>query len=148
MPTRTRRPAAAKTRAQDVKKAQAEFEKKLEFSNWDELVAEAHIDVEPYVLPGVPVFDEDGKTTDERVDLTIPCPSGTGFTALRGGLERGDLSGVIVSLGADDDELTDHLWKLCGKADFPVVDLLATKVLRHYFKQNGSPLDNGLDSGE
>jgi hypothetical protein len=98
----------------------------VEFATWDQLVAEAQVDVPPYQLP-----------VSAKEKLTIPVPSGTSYALLQQALRTGDIAATINNLAGGDEKLQKRLWELMGKAHFPIVDLLATKVLRHYFGQNG-----------
>jgi hypothetical protein len=120
------------------------------FDDWDELVEEAHVDRPPYRLR-VPVeveIPEDA--TPEQVEelknapveyefLEIPCPSGAAYIGLVHSQRNNDVAGVLlnITMSSADDEAGSKLYfrllRLLQKADFPVVDRLASRVVRHYF---------------
>lgn len=132
-----------------------------EFYEWDALVEEAHVDQKPFqirvpVLPPepdakgkVPAVDPDADTHEM---LTIPIPSGAAYINLVNSRNRGDMAGILVNLTTSTDtveegnELFMRLMGLMEKADFPIVDGLAAKVLLHYFNRAPKAVD-GREGG-
>lgn len=98
----------------------------VRFPTWDELVAEATIDKEDYQLP-LP----DGSV------LTIPCPSGDAYINLVRAQRTGDAVGVLEALLPDNVEQGKLRRALRGTKEkpvhFPIIDVIAGKVLRYYF---------------
>jgi hypothetical protein len=96
------------------------------FPTWDELVAEARIDKPDYILP-LP----DGSV------LTIPCPSGDAYIDLVRAQRTGNAVAVLEALLPDSIEQGKLRRALRGTKEkpvhFPIIDVIAGKVLRYYF---------------
>jgi hypothetical protein len=96
------------------------------FPTWDELVAEATIDLPPYQLP-LP----DGKT------IEIPCPDGDKYLDLVAAQRQGNAVGIFQALFPDSVEQIKMRKLFRGTKEKPVhftiIDVLAGKVLRYYY---------------
>lgn len=127
--------------------AKARKTESSEYYEWDTFVEEAHVDQVPFKLRvRVPAKEDGAEDTFEMV--TVPVPSGSSYINLAAAQQRGDVAGILVNLtksGVDDEEnaaLFDKLMFLMSKANFPVVDMLAERVLRHYFNLPPRGKDN------
>lgn len=120
------------------------------FPTWDSLVAEAHVD-----LPVYSISHPDGP-------IDIPCPDGANYIKLVEANKTLDAHGIFEALFpladppedweplqnafGDDipwrDEIGEakrtRMRKLFKNADFPIYDVLASKVIRYYFGVSGS----------
>lgn len=121
MPPRTRRPAAAKTTAEPSA-----------FPSWDELVAEAHVDTEPYQLPLPAVKTVDGKTLQKAQTVLVELLDGERYLQLLGSQRIGDAPGVLAALFPHPDTRQLVINAMRG-APWPIVDVVATKVLRYFY---------------
>ena len=98
----------------------------VRFPTWDELVAEATVDKEPYQLP-LP----DGSV------IEIPCPTGDMYLDLVAAQRVGDANGIFQALFPDNVEQVKMRKLFRGTKErpvhFPIIDVLAGKVLRYYY---------------
>ena len=99
------------------------------FPTWDSMVADAQSQVsaiKPYKLPLGTVGDE------ENVVITIPCPDGVNYLTIVAGQRSGDSPRVLNALITDPKDRATVISKM-GGVPFPIVDVLASKILRHYY---------------
>lgn len=100
--------------------------RKAHYVSWDELVAEATVDLSDYELSfGV---NEDG----ERDSIAIPCPDGDQYIDITQGQRLGDAGLILRALVRDEDDFQRLRIKMRG-VHFPIIDNLASSVLRYYF---------------
>lgn len=101
-------------------------ETEVRFPTWDDLAAEAFIDKPPYQLP-LP----DGST------MVIPCPSGDAYVELVRAQRTGDAVAILEALMPDNVEQIKLRKAMRGTKEtpvhFPIIDVIAGKVLRYYF---------------
>jgi hypothetical protein len=102
------------------------------FPTWDELVAEAHVDKPPYLLPLPEIRDDKGKVVQPAEVLEILCPSGGSYVSLTMWQQMGNASQMLFELFPEGTVRARVLRALRG-ADFPIVDLITTKVLQHFY---------------
>lgn len=100
------------------------------FPTWDQLVAEATLDKPPYQLP-LPATEVDGRKHRETV-LEIDVPDGDRYLDLSAAQRRGDAIGVLQALFPDLADQARVRAAMRG-VHFPIVDVLAGKVLSHFF---------------
>jgi hypothetical protein len=109
------RPKLAKVEAGEVK-----------FPTWDELVAEATIDKDDYVLP-----------LPNGATVTIPCPSGDAYIELVRAQRTGNAVAVLEALVPDNVDMLKIRNAMRGTKEqpvhFPIIDVIAGKVLRYYY---------------
>lgn len=112
------------------------------FPGWDELVAEAASQAtvsEPYRLPLPPDPDappeamEEGEAPNpDRNVVLIEMPDGDRYLNLVAAQGRGDSLACLVHLFPSDTDRQRVRRALKG-APWPMVDLLTSKVLRHFY---------------
>jgi hypothetical protein len=104
----------------------AASETTVSFPTWDELVAEATVDLEPYQIPFA-----DGSV------IEVPCPTGDMYLDLVAAQKRGDAAGILEALFPDNVERIKIRKHMRGTKEhpvhFPIVDVLAGKILRYYY---------------
>lgn len=93
----------------------------VRFATWDEMVAEATVDLPPYEVP----FGGDDV-------MTIPVPDGERYLLLVAAQRRGDAVGILDNLVPDKKDRERLKVKMRG-VHFPIIDTLAGKVLSYYF---------------
>lgn len=94
------------------------------YATWDEMVSEARTqvkDIGPYPLE----LGEDDV-------VQIPMPDGARYIEIVTAQRFGDAGGIMDNLIPDKIDRTRVLTKMRG-APFPIVDVLASKVLRHFY---------------
>lgn len=108
------------------------------FPTWDSMVADAQSQVaaiKPYKLPlgDVELVGADGETTiEENVVLTIPCPDGVNYLTIVSGQRTGDSPRILNAMVPDSKDRAKLIAKMAG-VPFPIVDVLSSTVLRHYY---------------
>lgn len=108
------------------------------FPTWDDLVAEANIDKPPYQLP-LPAV---GKIPAEVVEIDVP--SGEAYLSIVEAQSRGDSGAILRHLLPDPKKRQRVVTGLAG-AHFPIVDVIATKVLRYFYGLSIAPLGDTED---
>ena len=108
------------------------------FPTWDELVAEAHVDKPPYLLPLPEIKDDSGKVVQKAEVLEIGCPDGGKYVSLTMWQQMGNASQMLFELFPEGTVRARVLRALRG-ADFPIVDLITTKVLQHFYGTLAAP---------
>lgn len=108
------------------------------FPSWDELVAEAHVDTPPYRLPLPAVKGVDGKVFQETETIEIPVFDGERYLQLMAAQRVGDAQGCMNALFPDREERQKVVNAMRG-APWPIVDVVATKVIRHFYGLDISP---------
>lgn len=102
-------------------------------STWDQMVADAHSMVEeigPFQLP-LGDITIDGKT-EKNVTVDIPCPDGVNYLLIVQAQRAGNVPLLLDSLIPDHEDRQRVISKMTG-VPWPIVDVLAGKVLRHYY---------------
>jgi hypothetical protein len=107
------------------------------------LVAEARVDKEPYQLPLPEISEVDPDTKKKKIvqratTLEIPVPSGDRYITISQAQRAGDASTILFSLVPSMEDRLKLLRALPG-ADFPIMDVIATKVLRYFYGVNLKP---------
>jgi hypothetical protein len=96
------------------------------FPTWDELVAEATIDKEPYQLP-----------LPDGTVMEIPCPSGDTYIDIVRAQRTGNAVAIFEALFPDSVEQGKMRRLFRGTKEkpvhFPIIDVLSSKVLRYYY---------------
>ena len=104
----------------------AATETTVAFPTWDDLVAEATIDKEPYQIP-----------FSDGTAIEVPCPTGDAYLELIAAQKRGDATAIFDALFPDEIDKIKMRRKMRGTKEhpvhFPIVDVLAGKVLRYYY---------------
>ena len=99
------------------------------FPTWDSMVADAQSQVDsikPYKLPLGDVDDE------KNVVLTIPCPDGVNYLTIVQCQRNGDSPRLLNALITNPNDRAKVIAKM-GGVPFPIVDVLSSKILRHYY---------------
>lgn len=99
------------------------------FPTWDELVSEATVDLPPYQLP-MPV-DPNDPDAEPRI-IEIPVLDGDHYIDLVDAQRRGDIVGVFRALFENDEDRALVRRHMKG-VHFPIMDKLATKVIRYFY---------------
>ena len=102
--------------------------------------------IKPYKLPlgTVELEGADGeKVVEENVVLTIPCPDGIKYLTIVAGQRSGDSPRVLNALIADPKDRAKVIAKM-GGVPFPIVDVLSSKILRHYY---GLSIETEVEAG-
>lgn len=102
------------------------------FPTWDELVAEANVDIPPYQLPLPEITGPDGEVVQEAEVIEIPVPDGGKYVAISMAEARGDAAAILLELFPDNATRTRVVRALRG-AHFPIVGVISRKVLRHFY---------------
>lgn len=103
------------------------------FPSWDELVAEAHVDLPPYQLPLPPIKNtETGEVVQESEVIEIPVLKGDAYISLTMAQARGDAASMLFTLFPDNSTRARVMRATAG-ADFRIVDVITSKVLRHFY---------------
>lgn len=107
------------------------------FPTWDSLVAEAQSTVEgieTYQLPLGRVERMVGRKTvvEDDVVVEIPCPDGANYITIIQGQRVGDSPRILQAMIPDDTDRARVIAAM-GGVPWPIVDVLTSKVLRHYY---------------
>ena len=151
-------PPRSRSTARATRPAAASLPDASLFPTWDELVAEAHIDKTPYQLPLPDITEVDPETKRKKViqkacTIEIGTPSGQAYITISQAQRAGDASTILFTLVPKMEDRLKLLRALPG-ADFPIMDVIATKVLRYFYGVNLAPAavpdpnDSGDDTDE
>lgn len=105
------------------------------FATWDEMVAEANSQAE-----GIEDYPLEMGPDDV---IQIPFPDGARYIAIVAAQRTGDAGGILDNLIPDKTDRLRVVTKMRG-VKFPIVDVLASKVLRHFY---GLPIQTEEKSG-
>jgi hypothetical protein len=93
------------------------------FATWDEMAAEATVDIPPYELP---MSDKPGDV------IIIPMPDGDRYLNIDQGQRVGNVNLLLENLIPDAKDRARVRTKMRGTS-FLIVDVLTSNVLNHYF---------------
>lgn len=96
---------------------------KYKFATWDEMVAEATVDVPPYEIPMDPENPADV--------IVIPCPDGDKYVDITRAQLRGDAALMLEAMVPDAHDRERLRIKMRG-IHFNIIDVITSNVLRHY----------------
>jgi hypothetical protein len=96
------------------------------FPTWDELVAEATIDLPDYQLP-----------LPDGTAIAIPCPDGDKYIDIVRAQRTGNAVAIFEALFPDNVDQGKMRKLFRGTKEkpvhFPIIDVLCSKVLRYYY---------------
>lgn len=119
----------------------AASETEVRFPTWDDLVGEATIDLDPYQLP-LPETSEEyvdaaGRKKTRTVAATtieIPVFDGDRYMEIVQAQRVGNAAAILEAMFPDKKDLTRvRLAMKASAAHFPIVDVLASRVLRYFY---------------